>query len=35
MSERKNFNGGNFDTHADLANVGASGGGVEWTLLII
>ena len=29
MSERKNFNGGNFDTHADLANVGASGGGLS------
>jgi len=26
MSERKNFNGGNFGIHADFANVGASSG---------
>jgi len=26
MSERENFNGGNFGIHADFANVGASSG---------
>lgn len=29
MSERKNFNGNNLGIHADLANVGASGGGLS------
>lgn len=29
MSERKNFNSTNFGIHADLANVGASGGGLS------